>query len=223
VVRRLSLNGVFRQARTPLTSARLRPVRVIAAGRASEIVDLGSGRVLRRFKGGGRPAREAEIMEHARAYGFPVPQVLEVLEDALVLEGIDGPTMLADLRRRPWRAARAASTLAQLHARLHRIPFEDEQLLHLDLHPDNVLFSHRGPVVIDWTNARAGDPALDVALTWVIGATSGGLAGRAFTRLFPRHVDRQAARQALPDAVAFRLADPSVTDAERARVRRLLR
>jgi len=100
VVRRLSLNGVFRQARTPLTSARLRPVRVIAAGRASEIVDLGSGRVLRRFKGGGRPAREAEIMEHARAYGFPVPQVLEVLEDALVLEGIDGPTMLADLRRR---------------------------------------------------------------------------------------------------------------------------
>lgn len=223
MVRRLSLNGVFRQARTPLTSARLRPVRVIAAGRASEIVDLGSGRVLRRFKGGGRPAREAEIMEHARAYGFPVPQVLEVLEDALVLEGIDGPTMLADLRRRPWRAARAASTLAQLHARLHRIPFEDERLLHLDLHPDNVLLSHRGPVVIDWTNARAGDPALDVALTWVIGATSGGLAGRAFTQLFLRHVDRQEARQALPDAVAFRLADPSVTDAERARVRRLLR
>ena len=46
-------------------------------------------------------------MEHARAYGFPVPQVLEVLEDALVLEGIDGPTMRADLRRRGHGGRRA--------------------------------------------------------------------------------------------------------------------
>jgi hypothetical protein len=36
-----------------------------------------------------------------------------------------------------------------------------------------------------------------------------------------RHVDREAARRALPAAVAYRLADPNVTDAERARVRRL--
>jgi aminoglycoside phosphotransferase (APT) family kinase protein len=198
-------------------------VRVIAAGRASEIVDLGDGRVLRRFKRGGRPAREAEIMEHARAHGFSVPRVLEVRADGLVLERVDGPTMLADLRRRPWRSGAHARTLAVLHARLHEIPFEGEQLLHLDLHPDNVLLTERGPVVIDWTNARPGDPALDVALTWVIGATSGGLGGRAFTRLFLRHVDREAARQALPDAAAVRLADPNVTEAERARVRRLVR
>jgi aminoglycoside phosphotransferase (APT) family kinase protein len=196
-------------------------VRVIAAGRASEIVDLGDGRVLRRFKRGGRPAREAAVMEHARAHGFAVPRVLEVLEDGLVLERVDGPTMLAALERRPWRAARLARTLAQLHASLHEIPFEGERLLHLDL-PDNVLLAQGGPVVIDWTNARPGEPALDVALTWVIGATSGGLPGRAFTRLFLRHVDREAARKALPDVVAFRLADPNVTDAERARVRRLL-
>lgn len=198
-------------------------MRVIAAGRASEIVDLGHGRVLRRFKGGGRPAREAVIMEHARAHGFSVPQVLEVLDDGLVLERVDGPTMLAVLRRQPWRAPSSARTLAQLHRRLHEIPFEGERLLHLDLHPDNILLSTRGPVVIDWTNARAGDPALDVALTWVIGATSAGLMGRAFTQLFLRHVDRDAARRALPDAAAFRLADPNVTDAERARVRRLVR
>jgi aminoglycoside phosphotransferase (APT) family kinase protein len=198
-------------------------VRVIAAGRASEIVDLGDGRVLRRFKGRGRPAREAAIMRHAHAHGFPVPQLLEVLDDALVLEHVDGPTMLSALRRRPWQAARSARMLAQLHARLHEIPFEGQRLLHLDLHPDNVLLSSRGPVVIDWTNARAGEPALDVALTWVIGATSGGLAGRAFTQLFLRHVDRDAARRALPDAAAFRLADPNVTDAERTRARRLLR
>jgi aminoglycoside phosphotransferase (APT) family kinase protein len=196
---------------------------VIAAGRASEIVDLGDGRVLRRFKRGGHPPREAAVMKHAHAHGFPVPDVLEVLDDALILERIDGPTMFANLRRLPWRAFRHARMLAELHARLHEIPFEGERLLHLDLHPNNVLLSERGPVVIDWTNARAGDPALDVALTWVIGATSGGLLARALTRLFLRCVDREAAREALPDAAAFRLADPNVTDAERERVRRLLR
>jgi serine/threonine protein kinase len=198
-------------------------VRVIASGRASEIVDLGGGRVLRRFRAGGRPAREAEIMEHARAHGFRVPDVIDVLDKALVLERIDGPTMLADIRRRPWRVARHARTLAELHRQLHRIPFEDERLLHLDLHPDNVLLSKKGPVVIDWANARSGAPALDVALMWVIGVTSGGLMGRVFTQLFLRHVDRRAALDALPEAVAFRLADPNVTDEERMRVRRLVR
>ena len=198
------------------------PVRVIAAGRASEILDLGDGRVLRRFKRGGNPAREAEVMEHARAHGFPVPAVFEVRDGALVLELVDGRTMAADLGRHPWRLDRHARTLAGLHARLHKIPYEGERLLHLDLHPENVLLSSRGPVVIDWTNAQAGDPGLDLALTWVIGATVDNLGARAFTRLFLRHVDREAARRALPAAAAYRLADPNVTDGERARVTRLL-
>jgi aminoglycoside phosphotransferase (APT) family kinase protein len=198
-------------------------MRLIAAGRASEVFDLGGGRVLRRFRDGGDAAREAVVMRHAHEHGFRVPRVLEVRDDGLVLEHVDGPTMFGSLRQRPWQALHAARTLARLHAALHEIPFEGRRLLHLDLHPDNVLLSQRGPVVIDWTNARAGDPALDVALTWVIGATSAGMAGRAFTQLFLRHVDRGEARRALPDAVALRLADPNVTDAERGRVRRLLR
>jgi Phosphotransferase enzyme family len=198
-------------------------VRVLAEGRASEILDLGDGRVLRRFKSGGRPAQEAEVMEYARARGFPVPAVLEVRDDSLVLERIEGPTMLAELRNKPWRFPEHARSLAGLHRRLHEIPFDGERLLHMDFHPDNVLLSPRGPVVIDWTNARAGKPQLDVAMTWVICATSGGVAGRVFTRLFLRHVDRAAARRALREAGEYRLADPNVTDAERERVRRLLR
>ena len=195
---------------------------MLAEGRASEILDLGDGRVLRRFKGVGRPAREAEVMGHARAHGFPVPEVFEVRADALVLELVDGPTMLADLKRRPWRMAEHAQTLAVLHARLHEIRFEDGRLLHLDFHPENILLSNHGPVVVDWTNAQAGEPPLDVALTWIIGATSGGTSGRAFTRFYLRHVDRGAARNALPAAAEYRLADPNVTDTERERVRRLL-
>jgi aminoglycoside phosphotransferase (APT) family kinase protein len=151
-----------------------------------------------------------------------VPQVFEVRDDGLVLEFVDGPTMLADLRQRPWRIARHARTLAELHAQVHEIPYEAERLLHLDLHPDNVLLSSRGPVLIDWSNARAGAPSLDVALTWVICAAVGGVGPSGFTRLFLRHVDREAARRALPEAAAYRLADPNVTDAERARTTRLL-
>ena len=196
---------------------------MLAEGRASEILELGEDRVLRRFKAGGRPAREAEIMEHARAHGYPVPRVLEVLDDSLVLERIDGPTMLAELRRRPWKLAGHARMLAELHDRLHEIPFEGERLIHLDFHPDNVLLSQRGPVVIDWANSRGGKPALDVAMTWVICATSGGAFGRLFTRFFLRHVDRQAARAELPAAGELRLADPNVTDDERELVRRLTR
>jgi len=34
---------------------------------------------------------------------------------------------------------------------------------HIDFHPDNVIMSSRGPVVIDWANPRRGDPIADVA------------------------------------------------------------
>lgn len=189
----------------------------LSQGRASHVTDLGDGTVLRT---GGYPEREARIMDHARRHGFPVPRVHEVRPDALVLERIAGRSMGSHLRRHPWFAARHVRTLADLHPRLHAIPYEGAWLLHLDLHPENILISPRGPVVIDWTNARAGEPARDVALTWLILETSAGLPGRVLARLFARRVGRDTIRDGVAGARAFRLADPHVTDAERARVRR---
>ena len=201
---------------------------VVARGREAEILDLGGGRVLRRYLAGGNPEREALVMEHARRHGYPAPAVYEAREDALVLERLDGATMLSDLRRRPWRLRAHAETLALLHKRLHRIEppaglGEGSALIHLDLHPLNVLLTPRGPVVIDWTNARAGDPALDVALTWVIGSTSGGLLGRLFVGPFLAHFDRAEVRRALPAAAAYRIADRNVRARERKAVERLVR
>jgi len=120
--------------------------------------------------------------------------------------------------------------LAALHARLHEIAAPPglesvgpgDRLLHLDLHPENVILSPSGPVVVDWTNARRGDPALDVALTWVICETSGGPLARVFVLGFLSHFDRDEVVRALPEAVARRVADPNVTDRERDRARRLL-
>jgi aminoglycoside phosphotransferase (APT) family kinase protein len=173
------------------------------SGREADIVDLGDGTVLRKFRTAGNPAREALVMEHARARGYPVPRVHEVRPDALVLERIDGRSMLRDLRRRPWRLPRHMRTLAELHAQLQKIdaPHElgDGALLHRDLHPNNVLLSPAGPVVIDWPNSTAGDRAFDVALAWIVCATSGGRSRGA-----------------------YRVADRNVTDEERRAVERLL-
>jgi Phosphotransferase enzyme family len=205
-------------------------VTLLASGRASEIFDLGNGRVLRRFRAGGDPEREALVMRHAERHGFPCPQVLEITTGALVLERVDGATMGAALRGNPWALRRHASLLAELHARLHRIVAPSvlpevgagDRLLHLDLHPDNVILSPAGPVVIDWANAARGDPSVDVALTWVILATSAGLPGRWFLRSFLPHFDRHDLLHALPVAATRRLADAHVTESERDRVRRLV-
>lgn len=45
---------------------------------------------------------------------------------------------------------------------------DEETLCHMDFHPDQVIMGRDGPVVIDWTTARRGAAAADVARTLVI-------------------------------------------------------
>lgn len=212
---------------------------LLARGRDAEIFDLGEGRVLRRYRGPRQTAREAAVMAHARAAGFPVPEAEAVSERELILERIEGPTMLEDLGRRPWTVLQHAHLLTALHKQLHRIDgppwlraFGDGRaLLHLDLHPANVILSSRGPVVIDWTSAARGPGAADAAYAWVIMATSdippgpGRLAVEAlrglFIRTFLAGFDPAAVRGLLPFVARTRLEDANVRDSERARVRRL--
>jgi aminoglycoside phosphotransferase (APT) family kinase protein len=204
--------------------------RRLSGGREADIIDLGDGTVLRQYKGVGHPEREGMVIEHARRHGFPVPRVVEIQENALVLERVDGPTMARDILQRPWRGRRHIRLLAALHRRLHEIEAPPalpvagpgDRLIHLDFHPENVLMSPRGPVVIDWTNARRGEPALDVAMTWVICATSGGPFARLIVRPYRRPFDLAEIRRALPAAAERRIADPNVTERERRAVRRLV-
>lgn len=205
--------------------------RLIAAGRASEVFDLGGGRVLRRFKSGGRPEREALVMRHARLHGYPAPAVLEIEPDGLVLEKVEGQTMWEAADSQPSKVPAYAALLAQLHETLHQIDAPDElpaigngaRLLHLDLHPANVILASDGPVVVDWTNARRGCPSFDVTMTWLIGATSSGLGrlGDSFLHHFLSHFDRNDLRSVLRAAADYRLADENLTQDERRAIREL--
>ena len=149
----------------------------IAAGRDATVHDAGPGRILRRMPADRPVQAEAEVMEHLRAAGYPVPQVFRVGPGEMVMARVDGPTMIEDLEAHPWRVHRHARALADLHTRLHAIaapaglrPFgvEGDAVLHQDLHPGNVICSPDGPVVIDWTNVCQGAAAADVAQTWII-------------------------------------------------------
>jgi len=213
----------------------------IGTGRTADVFALGDGEVLRRYRKPRDTEREVAAMEHARAAGYPVPAARAVTDTDIVMERLDGPTMLDDLGRRPWRIDRHADTLAALHRRLHEIdapPWldaplgEGRSLLHLDLHPDNVMLTARGPFVIDWPNAARGPGAADAAHTWIVIACSSPTTGfyrRAVSalgrglllRAFLRHVDRSELERHLTAAGAYRLANRSLPESERAAIRKM--
>ncbi|MBB6638394.1 phosphotransferase family protein [Cohnella thailandensis] len=55
----------------------------------------------------------------------------------------------------------------QIRAILASLP-EGNALCHYDFHPDNIILSPNGPVIIDWMNVLIGDPAADVARSSMI-------------------------------------------------------
>ena len=218
-------------------------MRPLAAGRSADVYDLGGGRILRRYHNRARSADpEAEVISWAGAHGVPVPEVFDTAGPDIVMEKVDGPTMLADLARRPWRLLRHAALLARLHQQVHAVPGLDRlrepfgdgpALLHLDLHPANVLLSPRGPVVIDWEGAGRGPAEADLAYCWVLVALSTvpgsawqRLVGRAGQRLFANGVLRHSGLTVdagwLARAGRFRLHDPNLQPEEADRIRRML-
>jgi hypothetical protein len=153
------------------------PGPLLASGRDGDIFEFGPGRVLRRAKSGRVIEGEARIIAYAREHGYPVPEIYDVLAGGteIVMERIEGPMMADEIAREPWKMTRYGRELADLHDRLHVIPAPEwlpdlggDRLVHLDLHPLNVMMTASGPVVIDWTNAARGEPLLDVGFTFIL-------------------------------------------------------
>ena len=202
------------------------PGELIGQGRQADVFAIDRRRVLRRYRDGTDTAREAEIMAYLSRFDFPLPRVYGAAGPEIVLERLDGTTMTAALTSGRLAVADAAACLAGLHRRRHALPprpgsRQAVRILHRDLHPDNVLLTSRGPVVIDWTGAAEGPPDVDVALTAIIVAQVAADPGHPFAGTARSFVAAFLAAAggvpgaALDVALAIRRADPSAADPER--------
>lgn len=222
------------------------PGPLLASGREADIFEYGPNLVLRRSREGRNIEAEARTMAYLHEQGYPVPAVAEVSDDGLsmVMERIDGPTMVDALAKQPWSIGKNGRVLADLHQRLHELDAPDwmrpapagagTKIVHLDLHPLNVMLSRRGPVVIDWANASRGDPAIDVATAWMLMAAADvstgrliaavlGWARRQLVDSFLAGVDRDAAAEVMAEAVTWKVRDAHLSVAEQERMWQLAR
>ena len=218
------------------------PGELVGVGRAADVYALGTDRVVRRMRNPGYDCEpEALIMRHLAASGYPVPQVYDVDGCDLVMERLDGRDMLADLGRRPWLARSHGRLLADLHDRLHQVRAPEgmrqplgpgDRVMHLDLHPANIMLTSRGAVVIDWSGAAAGPGGADVAMAYLILASSEADGVPALVRPFVGTVRAQLIAAFLTAAhddpwphiaaaAELRLTDPNVRPSEAAKLRQL--
>ena len=191
------------------------PGPLLASGMCADIYALDDERVLRRYRSGADATREVALMLHAAQNGFPVPRVDSVEGSDIVMERLHGPTLLQALGAEEVTLHDGAVILADLHRRLHQVraPLGSpgDVLVHLDLHPGNIVLSDaHGPSLVDWANARTGAAELDVALTALILAEVAVDAGGAYS---------QAARAMLAEFLAASDVDPLAALDEGARVR----
>ncbi|MEQ4301258.1 phosphotransferase [Plantactinospora sp. B6F1] len=202
---------------------------LLGTGRDADVFALDEGRVLRRYRDGHDATGEAEIMGYLAERGYPVPRVDRALGADLVMERVDGPTLSAAMAGGDLDPQAGAEILADLHRRLRDVPARPggapgTRIVHLDLHPENILLGRRGPVVIDWRNARDDQPDLDVAMSALILAEVvvgdmfglGSLAGvglTAFIALAPGDPVRL-----LESAVAMRRSNPTLSAEEKGRL-----
>lgn len=216
---------------------------LIGRGRDCDVFEDGPGRVLRRNRAGTSTEVEALTMRHLAAHGYPVPEVHDAAGPDIVMQRLDGPTMLDDMSRRPWSMAASARTLGDLIDRLGRVPLPEHDLrvgaetgdliVHLDLHPNNVVLTADGPMVIDWSNAAVGVSGLDAANTWLTlaaGQPDGSAVMRSFVAAgrrifvwrFLAATDRAAAVAQLRAALDLRLSDTNLSTAERSTMQSLV-
>ena len=183
----------------------------VGRGYIAEVFAYGEGRVVKLLfdeDGAEAAEREALITGAARAADLPVPNIWETLtvsgRPGIVMERVEGVTMMRWGTTFPWRIYTGAKMMARLHAEVHsrtggdipdlrdrlrrgieesevveedvRTPAlerleslpDGDSICHGDFHPDNIIMSKSGPVIIDWEFGAKGVPAADIARTVVL-------------------------------------------------------
>ncbi|GGR30710.1 phosphotransferase [Streptomyces aurantiogriseus] len=157
-----------------MTTTGRAPGRLLGSGRTADVYEIDEAWVLRRDHAGWDDAAAmGAVMAHVRAHGYPAPAVRPSdSRTDLVMERLDGPTMVQAFVAGALDAEEVGATLARLLRALHAVPARTSGagvgVLHLDLHPENVILTADGPRVIDWATAEEGDPGLDWGMSAVI-------------------------------------------------------
>ncbi|MFJ8105646.1 phosphotransferase family protein [Streptomyces sp. NPDC096132] len=122
--------------------------------------------VRRRGGGGGDRARTAARLPRARG---PSRRLAHRPGDGTSGRADHAPGVRAGTLGPQEAGAVLARLLRELHAVPGRLPDAPGlRVLHLDLHPDNVILTADGPRVIDWGTAEDGEPGLDWGMSSVI-------------------------------------------------------
>ena len=220
--------------------AKLSPVaKLVGVGRAAEVFWQGPDKVIRRYRDGRDCAVELRAMEWLHAQGLPVPLVDAASPPgSIVMEHVDGRTMFEELEEHPQHALRHARSLARLQRRVNSLVAPSwfpqkgtrtgRAVLHLDLHPMNVICGPDGPVIIDWSNFGRGSASLDAAMSFVLISTFEvarryeRVAQRAFATAFSLARGREVVRSGITEAAEMRLRDPHTTPGERVRAEEII-
>lgn len=208
-----------------------------ASGREADVFALDDKRVLRRYRRETDTRSEAAAMRYVGGLGYPVPEVHSAAGNEMVMERLDGKTMVEAFMTGELPIDEGAEIIADLLARLHGLPpwpsdaeighwsgpfpgVRPATVLHLDLHPENVLLTSRGPVVIDWCNARLGEADLDTGVSALIMASvaidgthpAAPISGAFVDALLPRLPGDPT--RLLDLVVAYRTDNPTLTPGE---------
>lgn len=184
------------------------------------------------------------LLNHVTEHGYTAPRLVEIIGDTLIMEHIHGPTLFQALVSGETSYADGAEIVDALHRALHDIPLpahpdkymnkEHHHLLvgtdheratnlaiiHLDLHPANIILAADGAYPINWECARIGPPHLDRASTalaiGVVGSEANEL--QQASREYLHHLHRlfgPGYLKYLDEANAHHKTHPGLTDEDR--------
>jgi tRNA A-37 threonylcarbamoyl transferase component Bud32 len=207
------------------------PGPVMDAGSFATLYALDDERVLRRYRSGGDAGPEARLLTYLARQGLPVPWVVHRGGPDLEMERLHGPTLLQGLASGEVPIAEGARLMSDLHTRLHTIEVPPELrasyrpgfvIVHLDLHPGNVVLSdEKGPALVAWGSAGLASAAADLATTALLiaevasdGQEEHSRAARALLAAF-LHEAPPLPPAALDSAAARRIVDPWLVPGER--------
>jgi Phosphotransferase enzyme family len=173
-------DAIARVAESGLPVARSHGV-ITIDGRCGVVLDRLYGRSLLPIVIEATPADIDSLAEQFAA--------LQANINATVIEGL--PDLVGRMRGEIERSGLPSQLLSELSALLIQLDDGTRRVCHYDFHPDNVIVTVAGWMVIDWLGVASGPPLADLARTLLLSSQIAGSRLSEFVRKVRRHGLRQ--------------------------------